>query len=287
MVSTDNIKSIKSLSGVRSEQNDEITLDRWRKEGRDLQEIFKLLRQEGEKSLLENNAFLFKLVNEANDFVDDDSLTLPQLKAAHLEVLKKIKRVKEIIDKSRDIFPEASAFVIEMEITYQDGKVEVINEGVNNKILDLYKTRLKSLQDCATFLDKRIEYASSNSNSYISEEGITDNVYSLETAASKMIYLQFSGILSHIVETAIRNNPKHIQNNKTISRIIAHLCDENADNIYSMISKTLTPHIKDRNNSPYKNPKHILEAIEALNEDGFDTTELYEFYLKVEKEVKN
>jgi hypothetical protein len=118
-------------------------------------------------------------------------------------------------------------------------------------------------------------YISQNPSSDNGELTISDNAFDLGTAPEKLLYLKFSGIYEMIKKVCVDDNGLFVK--AKAARVIAHITNEKANNIATLLGKLDTFRKQDTKNTPYKK-EAIERAIRAMSEDGLNTAKLEAVY---------
>lgn len=274
------IKNISFLNAIQSDERDKQHMDYWKKNGFDLSKIVEQIRNEGEEAKESNYAWAHNMSLNAHHIATNQTLTHEQLQEAHVDILNKIKRLYDIINGSMDYDPDKASFASVIKVTESNGKEYIINADVEDKIIKKFNSTILSLQQAIVVIEAKL-----NGLKKESKEGIKENLFSLETAFEKMLFLKYSGILESLGNSFTK--PDGSPNQVKIAKIIAYLTNETASNI-----NTHLPYLFDHtkigsgHNALYSE-KSLEKAIQALSDSRLDTTEPQQKLLDIEKNLKN
>lgn len=235
-------------------------------------------------------------------YIDNIDKAKSLINILKLDLLKPLNRIlkqlgeKEITDSSQ-IFPELTIEDIESDI-FNDAWIRAnkfvqftSDDILENEIFDNMVKPLvapNEIQEVYAlvllYLLKQVELTEKDIFGLAPKQQkieIADNLFSLGTAPEKLLYLKYSGLYESIKTTCVNKRGEFVKSRA--ARYIAHLTNESAANIETLLGQLDYFNPSVTKNTPYR-ADSVRNTIKALSEIGIDTSELEKISNHFERE---
>jgi hypothetical protein len=241
-------------------------MDYWEKEGFILSDVVDNIKKRGDETLEIEYTWAHNMALNSQALVHDSTLSVDELKSRHIDLLQKIKRLKDVINGSLDKDPDKAHFASVIMVTYEDDTQIIINEGINEKIFEKYKNTILTLQEAVTIVEQKLKYAP------VTNAG-EEPGFEFTSNKERALFLHYSGLYDYLTGKGLTE--------VDLAKVISYFTKEKPTAIRVELNGIKKYKIAKKYNNDFFKKEKVELVLNTLRDCKLSTKELDEVYKEI------